>query len=84
MQEIERLESELADAKAANKLIHTRVNEPLRSPTIAETSATVGIDLSEIEPADLLNGLKGRRKKSKADLGDMAAILELLAGEGDR
>lgn len=33
------------------------------------------------EPADLLNQLKGRRKKSKADLGDVAAILELL---GDR
>ncbi|WP_228050372.1 hypothetical protein [Tychonema sp. LEGE 06208] len=33
------------------------------------------------EPADLLNQLKGRRKKSRADLADMEAVLDLL---GDR
>jgi predicted nucleic acid-binding Zn-ribbon protein len=64
-EQIGRLESELAS----------------REPTQPETSATVETDLSEIEPADLLNQLKGRRKKSKADLADVAAILELL---GDR
>ena len=32
------------------------------------------------EPADLLNQLKARRKKSRADLADVEAILELLDG----
>ncbi|XZN91597.1 MAG: flagellar alpha dynein [Microcoleus sp.] len=31
------------------------------------------------EPAELLNQLKARRKKSKADLADIEAILELLS-----
>ena len=31
------------------------------------------------EPADLLNQLKGRRKKSRADLADMEAVLDVLA-----
>jgi chromosome segregation ATPase len=31
------------------------------------------------EPADLLNQLKARRKKSRADLGDMEAVLDVLA-----
>jgi hypothetical protein len=39
------------------------------------------IDLPE--PADLLNQLKGRRKKSKAELADVEAILELI-GDCDR
>ena len=33
------------------------------------------------EPADLLNQLKGRRKKSKVDLADVATILKILEGE---
>jgi chromosome segregation ATPase len=32
------------------------------------------------EPADLLNQLKGRRKKSKAELADVTAMLEILEG----
>ncbi|MEG4009901.1 hypothetical protein QUA41_28610 [Microcoleus sp. Pol11C1] len=35
------------------------------------------------EPADLLNQLKGRRKKSKAELADVAEILEILGGSED-
>lgn len=31
------------------------------------------------EPADLLNQLKGQRKKSRADLGDIEAVLEILS-----
>ena len=31
------------------------------------------------EAANLLNQLKGRRKKSKADLADMEAVLDILA-----
>jgi len=35
------------------------------------------------EPADLLNQLKGRRKKSKAELADVAEILEILGDSDD-
>ncbi|MEG3861967.1 flagellar alpha dynein [Microcoleus sp. herbarium12] len=31
------------------------------------------------EPADLLNQLKGRRKKSRAGLADMEAVLKILS-----
>lgn len=34
------------------------------------------------EPADLLNQLKGRRKKSRVDLADMEAVLDVLAELG--
>jgi hypothetical protein len=50
-----------------------------QSPTQSENSATVGTDLSKVEAADLLNQLKTRRKKSKADLADMGAVLDVLA-----
>jgi hypothetical protein len=62
-EQIDRLESELAN----------------REPTQPETSATVRTDLSKVEAADLLNHLKTRRKKSKADLANMDAVLELLS-----
>jgi chromosome segregation ATPase len=45
---------------------------------LQENSAPAGEDLPE--PADLLNKLKGKRKKSKADLADIEAILEILEG----
>ena len=35
------------------------------------------------DPADLLNQLKGRRKKSKAELADVAIILEILEARTD-
>jgi hypothetical protein len=41
-------------------------------------SAPVGRDLPDA--ADLLNKLKAKRKKSKTDLADLEAILELLEG----
>ncbi|MEG4501985.1 hypothetical protein QUB05_33165 [Microcoleus sp. F10-C6] len=44
-------------------------------------NSSVATDLSEIESADLLNQLKARRKKSRADLADINAILGLLAEE---
>ncbi|MEG5050470.1 MULTISPECIES: flagellar alpha dynein [unclassified Microcoleus] len=42
------------------------------APTVAEFP----------EPADLLNRLKARRKKSRADLADMEAVLDVLAHLG--
>jgi hypothetical protein len=36
------------------------------------------------EAADLLNQLKAKRKKSKSDLADMEALLEILENWGDK
>ncbi|MEG5066777.1 flagellar alpha dynein [Microcoleus sp. B3-A4] len=47
-------------------------------PPAIEQNPAPTIELPE--PADLLNRLKARRKKSKADLADVEAILELLEG----
>ncbi|MEG4347470.1 hypothetical protein QUB70_29950 [Microcoleus sp. A003_D6] len=44
-----------------------------------QIAAPIAIELPEA--ADLLNQLKGRRKKSRADLADINAILRLLAAE---
>ena len=60
--EIEQLESELAS----------------RSGEISTSPAPIAIGVEFPEPADLLNQLKGKRKKSKAELADVAAILEIL------
>jgi len=43
---------------------------------LKQKSAAAGKDLPEA--ADLLNQLKTRRKKSKADLADLEVILEIL------
>jgi len=44
------------------------------APTVAEFP----------EPTDLLNQLKARRKKSRADLADMEAVLEILDHSQER
>ena len=66
-EEIERLESELAS----------------RSGEISTSSAPIAIGVEFPEAADLLNELKGKRKKSKAELADVAAILEILQPDTD-
>jgi len=43
------------------------------TPTVAEFP----------EPADLLNQLKARRKKSGANLADMEVVLEILGTDGN-
>ncbi|MEG4048483.1 hypothetical protein [Microcoleus sp. Pol17_C1] len=43
---------------------------------LKQKSATAGKDFPDA--ADLLNQLKAKRKKSKTDLADMEAILEIL------
>ena len=82
-QEISGLNSRLAAkdetiAKLGEQIDRLELQLERRSPTQPETSATSGTDLSEIEPAGLLNQLKSRRKKSRADLADVEAILEIL------
>ncbi len=59
---VQMLEQELKEAR------RDREANKNSAPTVAEFP----------EPADLLNKLKARRKKSKSDLSDMEAILEIL------
>ncbi len=47
-----------------------------------EQKSVAATDLPEA--ADLLNQLKGKRKKSKVELADVKAILEILEGEGNQ
>jgi hypothetical protein len=47
---------------------------------ISTSPAPIAIGVEFPEPADLLNQLKGKRKKSKAELADVATILEILEG----
>lgn len=65
--EIERLESELAS----------------RSEEISSRSEPIAIGVELPEAADLLNQLKGKRKKSKVELADVATLLEILQPDTD-
>ena len=60
---VQMLEQELKEAR------RDRDESENSAPTVAEFP----------EAADLLNQLKARRKKSRADLADMAAVLDVLA-----
>ena len=79
---IAKLESELSTAR--QKILETELevdrleSELATQPTQSENSVTVGTDLSKVEAADLLNQLKARRKKSRAELADMDTVLEIL------
>ena len=50
------------------------------STELLENSAPTVADFPE--PADLLNQLKARRKKSGANLADMEVVLEILGTDG--
>ena len=60
---VQMLEQELKEAR------RDRDESENSAPTVAEFP----------EPTDLLNQLKARRKKSRADLADMGAVLDVLA-----
>ena len=78
-EELSDTEQALVEVRAENSHLQTTCDK-LRSELadLNQKSATA----SELpEAADLLNQLKARRKKSRADLGDVEAILGLLAEE---
>ena len=63
---VQMLEQELKEAR------RDREESKNSAPTVAEFP----------EPADLLNQLKARRKKSGANLADMEVVLEILGTDG--
>ncbi|MEG4583555.1 hypothetical protein QUA71_28720 [Microcoleus sp. MON1_C5] len=66
------LQSRLREEREEGEKLEAQLAELKQNPALA-------IELPE--PADLLNQLKARRKKSRTDLGDVAKILEILGGE---
>jgi len=68
-EEVQKLRSQLEQERADREKIEAKLSD------LKQKSATA----SELpEAADLLNQLKGKRKKSKTDLADVVAILEIL------
>ena len=74
-QEAQELRSQLATERADREEVEVKLAE---LADLKQKSVTASQDFPE--PADLLNQLKGRRKKSRADLVDIEAILGLLGG----
>lgn len=82
-QEIAELNARLA---ATNQKILEREDEigqleselTRRLEEISSSSTPIVIGVEFPEAADLLNQLKGKRKKSKLELADVAALLEIL------
>lgn len=64
------MRSQLEAERADREEIETELSE------LKQKSAAAGKNLPDA--ADLLNQLKAKRKKSKTDLADMEAILEIL------
>ncbi len=69
-EELQKVRSQLATELADREEVETQLSD-LRQKSVTASELP--------EAADLLNQLKGRRKKSKADLADIDAILGLLA-----
>jgi chromosome segregation ATPase len=85
----QRLQNDLGNSQAEVIELRSQLEKEraLREEVEAELSdlkqklAPIAIGVELPEAADLLNQLKGRRKKSKVELADVAAILEILEGE---
>jgi chromosome segregation ATPase len=74
-----RLKIEAEREESTEKIL--RLESQLASAQTGNEKSAVASELPEA--ADLLNQLKGRRKKSRADLADIDALLGLLAAEND-
>ncbi|MEG5026192.1 flagellar alpha dynein [Microcoleus sp. AT8-B1] len=59
------------------QMLEQELKELRRSREANKNSAPTVAELPE--PADLLNQLKARRKKSRADLADLQTVLEILS-----
>jgi uncharacterized phage infection (PIP) family protein YhgE len=74
----QRLQNDLGNSQAQVAELRSQLAAERAEREENKKSAPVEKDLPEA--ADLLNKLKAKRKKSKTDLADLEAILELLQG----
>jgi len=75
--ELNQLHERNGDLGLKVQMHEQELKEERRSRDESKKSAPAVADFPE--PADLLNQLKARRKKSRADLADMEAVLDVLA-----
>src|SRR4028118_1391714 len=77
-EEVQELRAQLATERTSREPIETELAKLVAAREENKTTAPAPKNLPEA--ADLLNKLKAKRKKSKTDLADLEAILELLEG----
>ena len=78
--ELNQLHERNGDLVLKVQMLEQELKEARRDREENKNSAPTDADFPE--SADLLNQLKARRKKSRADLADMEAVLDLLAELG--
>ena len=76
--ELNQLHERNGDLGLKVQMLEQEVKEVRRDREANKNSAPTVAEFPE--PADLLNQLKARRKKSRADLADMEAVLGILGG----
>ena len=74
------LHNELGNLRAENLKLHNQVTQLTAELTKVRSQLSENLDWPDA--ADLLNQLKAKRKKSKTDLQDVEAILEMLEQAG--
>jgi chromosome segregation ATPase len=70
-EQLQKVRSQLETERADREEVETQLAD------LRQKSVTASQEFPE--PADLFNQLKARRKKSRADLADMEAVLEILS-----
>jgi hypothetical protein len=82
--ENEKLKQELVDARASCEKEISELRSELEQERASREQITNSVPIARgvefLEPAIILSQLRTKRKKSKADLADIEAILELLEG----
>jgi chromosome segregation ATPase len=72
-EQLQKVRSQLETERADREEVETQLAD------LRQKSVTASQEFPE--PADLLNQLKARRKKSRADLADVETFLEILGSE---
>ncbi|MEG4321997.1 MULTISPECIES: flagellar alpha dynein [unclassified Microcoleus] len=78
--ELNQLHERNGDLVLKVQMLEQELKEPRRDREESKNSAPTVAEFPE--PADLLNQLKARRKKSGANLADMEVVLEILGTDG--
>ena len=78
--ELNQLHERNGDLGLKVQMLEQELKEVWRSREESKNSAPIVAEFPE--PADLLNQLKARRKKSGANLADMEVVLEILGTDG--
>ncbi|MEG4004919.1 hypothetical protein QUA41_27760 [Microcoleus sp. Pol11C1] len=75
------LQSRLAEERVERESLQKQLDNGAKQNPASANTQQPATKLGLPEAADLLNQLKGRRKKSKVELADVTVILEFLEGQ---